>query len=281
LLKLRDGIVELYRKVATSLPPDVEEAVRAAAAAEEDGSSASSALRVVLDNVKSARERARPLCQDTGVPVFFVKVPVGLSHKEIRETIVEATRIATESIPLRPNAVDVISERNSGDNTGLGFPVIYIDESPGSTLSVDLMLKGGGSENVGLTYKLPDEGLRAVRDLAGVKKCVLDTVVKAQGRACPPYIIAVGVGAAKDQVTRLSKEQLLRKVSDVNPVPELAALERDLVHEINRLGIGPQGLGGRSTALAVKAGVNHRHPATYFVDVAVGCWAHRRGRLIW
>jgi tartrate/fumarate subfamily iron-sulfur-dependent hydro-lyase alpha chain len=114
-----------------------------------------------------------------------------------------------------------------------------------------------------------------------VKKCVLDTVVKAQGRACPPYIIAVGVGAAKDQVTRLSKEQLLRKVSDVNPVPELAALERDLVHEINRLGIGPQGLGGRSTALAVKAGVNHRHPATYFVDVAVGCWAHRRGRLIW
>jgi fumarate hydratase class I len=143
------------------------------------------------------------------------------------------------------------------------------------------MLKGGGSENVGQLYKLPDEGLKAQRDLEGVRRCVIDTVVRAQGRGCPPYIIGVGIGASKDQVTRLAKDQLMRKLNDTNPTEELAALEGRLLKEINGLGIGPQGLGGRTTALGIKVGVNHRHPASYFVDVSVSCWATRRGRLIW
>lgn len=281
MLKLRDGIVELYRKVATSLPPDVEEALRSSHSQEAEGSAAKASLSVILENIRVARDTARPICQDTGVPVFFVKVPAGLSQLALRDTIMGATRTATEKVPLRPNAVDVITELNSGDNTGAGFPVIYFEENTSSTLVVDLMLKGGGCENAGQLYKLPAEELNAHRDLDGVRKLVIDAVHKAQGRGCPPYILGVGAGASKDQVTRLAKDQLMRKLGDGNKIAELADLEGRLLEEINELGIGPQGLGGRTTAIGVKIGVNHRHPASYFVDVSVSCWATRRGRLIW
>jgi fumarate hydratase class I len=248
---------------------------------EAEGSAAATSLDIVLQNVVMARESGRPICQDTGVPVFYVKVPSGLSQREISETIVEATKTATEAIPLRPNAVDVISGRNSGDNTGPGFPVIYLEETSEGTLVIDLMLKGGGSENIGQTYKLPDPELKAQRDFDGVRICVLDAVRKAQGRGCPPYIIGVGIGASKDQVTSLSKRQLLRKLNDTNSIEELAAIEKRIARDANSLGIGPQGLGGAATVLGVKVGVNHRHPASYFVDVSFSCWATRRGRLIW
>ncbi|MDP2156791.1 MAG: fumarate hydratase [Nitrospirota bacterium] len=281
MLKLRDGIVELYRKVATSLPPDVEEALKSALPIEVEGSTAGSSLSVILENIKRARETARPMCQDTGVPVFYVKVPFGLSQNELKSTIIEATREATQKVPLRPNAVDIITDKNSGDNTGDGFPIIYLEETPSGSLIIDLMLKGGGSENAGQTYKLPLEELGAQRNLEGVRKCVLDAIQKAQGRGCPPYIVGVGIGAAKDQVARLAKEQLMRKLNDVNKSEELARFENQLLAEINKLGIGTMGLGGRITALGVKIGVNHRHPASYFVDVSLGCWAMRRGRLIW
>ncbi|MDA8432131.1 MAG: fumarate hydratase [Nitrospiraceae bacterium] len=281
MLRLRDGVVELYKKVATSLPPDVEEALRSARTAEEEGSAAASSLSVMLENVRMARENVKPICQDTGVPVFFVKVPAGLSQLDLRETIFDATRIATAKVPLRPNAVDSVTEKNSGDNTGAGFPIVYMEETRSGTLSIDLMLKGGGCENIGQLYKLPIEELGAQRDLDGVRRCVLDAIQKAQGRGCPPYVVGVGIGAAKDQVTRLAKDQLMRKLTDVSPNEALAALEKRLLAEINALGIGPQGLGGKTTALGVKIGVNHRHPASYFVDVSVSCWAHRRGRLIW
>jgi len=281
LLKLRDGIIELYRKVASSLPPDVETAIRSAYDNEPATSASASALMVILENIKRARETARPICQDTGLPVFYVKVPFGLSQNELKKTIHEATREATRLVPLRANAVDIITEKNSGDNTGEGFPLIYFEEVESGALVIDLMLKGGGCENAGQTYKLPLEEIGAQRDLEGVRRCVLDAVQKAQGRGCPPYIIGVGAGAAKDQVARLAKEQLMRKLTDSSKIPELAALEQRLLSEINELGIGPMGLGGKSTALGVKIGVNHRHPASYFVDVSFGCWAMRRGRLIW
>ncbi|MEW6675106.1 MAG: fumarate hydratase [Nitrospirota bacterium] len=281
MLKLRDGIVELYRKAATSLPPDVEDALSRAYAAETDGSDAKAVLSIILENIRVARETARPICQDTGVPVFFVKVPVGLSQVELKGTIIEATRIATEKVPLRANAVDILTDRNSGDNTGMGFPVICFEETMDSVLTIDLMLKGSGCENAGQMYKLPVEELKAERDLEGVRKCVLDTVYKAQGRGCPPYILGVSIGASKDQVTRLAKDQLMRKLNKPNPDEVLAGLEERLLTEINQLGIGPLGFGGRTTAIGVKMGVNHRHIASYFVDVSVCCWANRRGRLIW
>ena len=279
MLKLRDAIVELYGEAATSLPRDVEAALRSAYKKELKGSNAKTALFSILKNIKIAREMGRPICQDTGVPTFFIKAPAGLSHIRLKNTVLEATRTATKKIPLRANAVDILNDKNSGDNTGVGFPVIYIEEVRGNRLIIDLMLKGSGSENIGRLYRLPLEELKAERDLEGVRKCILDTLYKAQGKGCPPYIIGVGIGAAKDQVTRLSKEQLLRELEDMNEYAVLSKLEKKLLADINQLGIGPLGFGGKTTALGVKIGVNHRHPASYFVDVSVSCWADRRARL--
>jgi fumarate hydratase, class I len=281
MVSLHNAIVELYRKAATSLPADVVRALRKIRALERRGSSAALALSVILENIDAAMKTVRPVCQDTGVPIFFIRVPAGSSHLAVRSAIVTATRIATRKIPLRPNAVDIITEKNSGDNTGVGFPVIYADETKNKKLVIDLMLKGSGSENIGQIYKLPIGELKAERDLDGVRKCILDTIHKAQGKGCPPYVIGVGVGATKDQVTRLSKEQLLRKLDDVNRNPVLSAIEKTIRDDINDFGIGAMGLGGRTTALAVKVGVNHRHPASYFVDVSVSCWADRRAQLTW
>lgn len=281
MLTLRQAIVALYMDAATSLSPDVEKALKKACSKEKKGSNAGAALSIILENIQIARETARPICQDTGVPVFFIKIPAGLSHLEVKDNIIKATRIATKEIPLRPNAVDILTERNSGDNTGTGFPLIYLEETKNKQLTIDLMLKGSGSENIGQLYRLPSAELKAERDLDGVRKCVLDTVYKAQGRGCPPYIIGVGIGATKDQVTKLSKEQLLRNLEDTNEHGVLLKLERSLLNDINQLGIGPLGFGGKTTAVGVKIGVNHRHPASYFVDVSVSCWADRRARLVW
>jgi fumarate hydratase class I len=278
-MELRDAVVDLYRKAATSLPPDVEAALLSAY--KKERSVARSILSVILDNIRRARKTGRPLCQDTGVPVLFIKVPVGVSQRDIRKTIIEATRIATREVPLRANAVDVITEKNSGDNTGIGFPIMYFEETSKERLVINLMLKGAGSENVSQLYSLPHVALKAERNFEGVRRCVLDAVHKAQGKGCPPYIIGVGVGAAKDQVSRLSKEQLLRSLQDRNKNEVLSTLEKKIMHDCNKLGIGPLGLRGKTTTLGVKVGVNHRHPASYFVDVSLCCWAERRARLVW
>jgi fumarate hydratase class I len=281
MFNLHDEIVELYRETATSLPSDIEEALRLAFLIEKKGSNAGAALSTILENIKVARKTLRPICQDTGVPIFFIKIPAGLSQLKMKEEILRATRIATKKIPLRPNAVDILTDKNSGDNTGIGFPVIYFEETKNRQLTIDLMLKGSGSENIGQLYKLPVEELKAERDMEGVRKCVLDTVYKAQGRGCPPYIIGVGIGASKDQVTKLSKEQLIRNLKDTNDSKVLSNIEKSILNDINKLGIGPLGFGGKTTALGVKIGINHRHPASYFVDVSVACWADRKARLIW
>jgi fumarate hydratase class I len=281
MLNLRQGIIELYRKVARSIPPDVEAALISAREKEEEGSQAERALGEVVETIKLAREGKKPVCLDTGVPVFHVKIPKGLGHGEIRNVIMEATREATAKVPLSPNAVDILTNRNSGDNTGLGFPVIHLEESEGSSLVVDLMLMGSWSENEGRLYRLPDAGLNAERTLEGIKACVIAAVKQAGGRGCPPYTVGVGVGGTIDQVTALSREQLRRKLDDTNPEGALDELEGACLTEINGLGIGIMGLGGKSTALGVKIGVHHRHPDSYFVDVALACWSNRRGKLVW
>jgi fumarate hydratase class I len=281
LLKLKQGIVELYRKVSTSLPPDVEQALVRAHAREPEGSSAGEELARMVQIAQSARGRKHLLCLDTGVPVFHVRAPKSLGHREIRETIVEATREATRRIPLQANAVDALTNTNTGDNTGEGVPVIHIAQSEGSTLTVELSLMASGSENLGCLYSLPEEGLHAERNLEGVRRCVMDAVRLAGGRGCPPYTIGAGVAGTRDQAVSLSKEQLRRKLSDTNPREELRHLEERLLEDINALGIGPHGRGGKTTALGVKLGVHHRHPDSFFVDVSFACWSNRRGKLIW
>jgi len=212
------------------------------------------------------------MCQDTGIPVFYAKYPKDYSQIELKKTIEEATDTASEEVPIRPNAVDSLTDENIGNK-----PVIHFEES--DKLKIDLMLKGGGSENVSTLYFLPDNELNAHRNLDGVRKCVLDAVFKAQGKGCPPYIVGVAVGGSLEQVTHLSKKQLLRKIDDENPIKELNGFEKNVFDDINKLGIGPLGLGGKSTALGVKAVTSYRHPASFFVGVSLGCWAMRRQSL--
>lgn len=278
MLKLRDGVVELYKKVATSLPPDVETALKAAYEAEPEGSNAKEAIAKYLDEVTRSRQDKMPLCMGSGVPVFHVKAPKGLGQKDIERTLIDATRMATERIPLSANAVNILTNINTGDNIGVGFPRIVFEESPGETLTIELMLESATTDTMGRTYSLPDASIGANADLDGVGKCVLDTIAKSGLKGCPPYIIGVGIGASREQVTGLSKTQLRRRLQEKNPDPDLAALEDRTLGAINAL--AKEG-DRKVVALGVKIGAGHRHPNAYFVDVAVSCWATRRGKLIW
>ena len=276
---LMQAVVELLRLAATDLPSDVEAALRRAHDAEVSDL-ARSVLAVTLDNIQIARRESRPMCQDTGVPMFFVTAAEGTSYQGLADCLAEAVAVATKSIPLRSNAVDPATGRNTGTGVGDGVPIIYYRGWQEEYTVIDLLLKGGGSENIGATYKLPDVALSAERDLEGVRRAVLDAIHKAQGRACPPYIIGVGVAGTKDDSAVLAKRQLLRPLGDSSESAALAALEKRLLAEVNSLGIGPSGLGGKTSAIAVKVGAHARHPATFFVDVSFACWAHRKRRLI-
>ncbi|UCD57895.1 MAG: fumarate hydratase [Candidatus Hydrogenedentota bacterium] len=278
-MSLVSEITDLYRRMATVLSTDVYDGLVKARASEKKGSPAHVAISTIIENVGLAKSDSKPICQDTGYPVFFVTLPQNVSIPRVRAAIIEATRIATAEIPLRPNAVDSVTGKNSGDNTGTLWPLIYFDGWEKEQVLIRAMLKGGGSENCGATYKLPDARLGAARNLEGARKAVLDAVHAAQGRACPPYVLGVALGGSKDGAARLSKEQLLRQLDDMNPTPELAQLEQRLIEETNSLGIGPIGIGGKTCVMAVKVGAAHRHAASYFVDVAFCCWADRKGTL--
>lgn len=288
---LTEPFLELIRRAATDLPADVEAALRAAQAREEPGSAAAGALETILENVALARANSTPICQDTGVPIFYVHHPQGMSTRGLRAQMETAVAEATRRAYLRPNAVDSLTGRNSGNNLGIGFPTFHFEEWDEDSLKVDLLLKGGGSENVGTQYKLPyilpaspEAGgstvpLEAGRDLEGVRRVVLDAVYRAQGKGCAPGVLGVAIGADRGSGYVHAKEQLFRPVDDTNPVPELAALEERLLRECNELGIGPMGFGGKTTVFGVKIGVCHRLPACYFVSIAYMCWACRRARM--
>jgi fumarate hydratase class I len=271
---LTEHFIELIRRASTDLPPDVEAALRDAC--EEPSSAASGALETILENVALARANSTPVCQDTGTLIFYVSYPRGISVRrlcgQIETSVVEATRRAY----LRPNAVDSLTGRNSGRNLGKGFPTFHFDEWEHDHVRVDLLLKGGGSENVCAQYKLPHAPLKAGRDLDGVRKVVLDAVCQAQGKGCAPAVLGVVFGGDRGSGYVHAKTQLLRVLDDVNPVPELASLEERLLRECNELGIGPMGFGGATTVLGVKIGAYHRLPACYFVSIAYMCWACRR-----
>jgi fumarate hydratase class I len=278
---LTDDFLELIRRTSTDLPPDVEKALAAARQGEAPGSAASNALDSILENVALARRDSSPICQDTGTPIFTVRHPAGWSTRDLRQQIRKAVALATTRAYLRPNAVDSLSGKNSGDNLGdNAFPTIHFEEVEGETLTVDLMLKGGGCENVGAQYSLPHAALGAGRDLEGVRRVALDAVHQAQGQGCAPGVLGIAIGGDRGSSYLASKEALLRPLDDLNPDPALADLEARLVHQANELGIGPMGFGGRTTLLGVKAGSLHRLPASFFVSVSYMCWAHRRRRMI-
>jgi fumarate hydratase class I len=274
---LTDAIIELIRMASTELPPDVETALEKAQQNEATGSAAHGVFATIKDNVDIARKNSTPICQDTGTPIFYVQYPVDWSTRKLKEQIKNAVAEATHRSYLRPNAVHSVTGKNSGDNVGDDhFPTIHFEEVEGETLTIDLILKGGGCENVGAQYSLPDSRLKAGRDLEGVRKVVLDAVYQAQGQGCAPGVLGVTIGGDRGTSYLASKEALLRPVDDVNPDPQLDALEKRITEEANQLGIGPMGFGGKTTLFGTKIKVLHRLPACFFVSVSYMCWAYRR-----
>ncbi len=277
---LTNEILELIRRTSSDLPPDVENQLRSAVDKETPGSAARGAFETILKNVELSRKNSSPICQDTGTPIFYVKQPAGWSTLELKKQIRSALAEATKKSYMRPNAVDAVSDKNSGNNLGGDdFPYIHFDEVEGDELTIELMLKGGGCENVGAQYSLPDNRLGAGRDLAGVRKAILDAVQRAQGQGCAPGILGVSIGGDRGSGYVRSKEVLLDKIGTRNPDPRLAELEERLTAEANQLGIGPMGFGGQTTVIDTKITGLSRLPASYFITLSYMCWAYRRRKL--
>jgi fumarate hydratase class I len=278
---LTNEIIEFIRRTSTDLPHDVETRLRAAVEKEEPGSAARGALETVLKNVELSRRNSTPICQDTGTPIFYIQYPEGWSTRKLCEMIRNAMVEATKRSYMRPNAVDAIYDKNSGNNLGgEDFPYMHFEEVDGDApLTIELLLKGGGCENVGAQYSLPNNSLGAGRDLAGVRKVVLDAVQKAQGQGCAPGILGIAIGGDRGSSYAKSKEILFGKIGERNSDPEVASLEERLTNEANTMGIGPMGFGGQTTVIDTKITGMHRLPASYFVSVSYMCWAYRRRKM--
>jgi fumarate hydratase subunit alpha len=261
-----ETVVKLLRMAATTLPSDVVRALKAASDVEEGAARVQ--IETMLANLSLASQLARPTCQDTGIPIFFVS---GRCATYIREAVQRGVQRATEEVPLRPNAVDPLSRANSGDNGGPGMPPIHFDPTDSEFIQITVLMKGAGSENMSALAMLnPAQGI------LGVKQFVLDTVVRAGSRPCPPTIVGIGIGGTADQAALLSKQALLRRLDDTNGSSALAGLEAELKRALNLIGIGPMGLGGRTTVLGVKAEMAYCHTASLPVAVSLQCWAARR-----
>jgi fumarate hydratase subunit alpha len=268
---VEDVAVKLLRLAVTELPRDVKEAIRKAYR-EEESDAGKTQLKAILNNVELAEKTRTPMCQDTGVIIFYVRAGARAEGLDkIVDALRSATKRATNDVPLRPNAIDPFAQKNTGDNTGRFIPFIHWEIVPGDSVEITVMPKGGGSENVcALGMLSPGMGVK------GLKKFVVDAVINAGAKPCPPTILGVAVGGGADIAMKLAKAALLRPLDQPNPDPNLAKLEKELYEAANSTGIGPMGLGGKFTVLGVNVEYAHRHPASYPVAVAFQCWAARR-----
>ena len=274
-----ESVVQLITRTSTDLPPDVRAAMAAALVAEEPATRAGQALNIIAQNIDQAESCEGPICQDTGMPTFEVKVPIGANQIWMREQIRSAVAEATRRGKLRPNSVDSITGENSGDNLGPGTPIIHFDQWTESDIEIKLILKGGGCENTNAQYALPTELERlgrADRTLEGVRKCILHAVWRAQGKGCSPGAVGVCIGGDRTSGYMHAKEQLFRTLDDVNPDSRLAQLESEIMDEANRLTVGPMGFNGKTSLIGCKIGALNRLPASFFVSIAYDCWAFRR-----
>ena len=272
------ALLELLVKASTELPEDVASALEAGASQEAADSTGAAVMATIRENLALARERRLPLCQDTGTIHFYVTASEDFPRRAFRAAaeaaVVEATRLGV----LRQNCVESLTGHNTGNNLGYVNPTYHWEEAPEGRkgAEVTVLLKGGGSENVGIQYTLPDGALGAGRDLEGVRKCLLDAVFRAQGKGCAPGILGVCIGGDRAGGAEEAKRQLLRRIGERSNVPGIAQLEREVLAAANSLGIGPMGLGGATTLLDVFIACRTRHPACYFVSVAYNCWCCRR-----
>ena len=275
-----DSVLDLIVKTSTDLPPDVRAAMRQARDAEPEATRSSQALGIIAQNIDLAQSGEGAICQDTGMPTFEVKTPIGANQiwmkKQVREAVAEATRRGK----LRPNSVDSITGANSGDNLGPGTPILHFDQwERDDEIEIRLILKGGGCENMNAQYSLPAELAhlgRADRTLDGVRKCILHAVWQAQGKGCAPGAVGVAIGGDRTSGYLEAKQQLFRTLDDVNPDERLAALEAEIMRTVNTMGVGTMGFGGAVSLIGCKVAAFNRLPASFFVSVAYDCWAFRR-----
>jgi fumarate hydratase class I len=275
----RDSMLNLIVETSTNLPPDVRRALKDAMNREKEGSQSDFALQTIALNVDMAVTNCGPICQDTGMPTFEIKTPVGVNQIVMKKQILEAIVEATKQGMLRPNMVDSLTAKNSGNNLGDGTPILHFEQWEKPDIEVRLILKGGGCENKNIQYSvpcdLPNLG-RADRTLDGVRKCIMHAVWQAQGQGCSVGAIGVAIGGDRTSGYSFAKQQLFRELDDINPNPELAKLEAYVMENADKLGIGAMGFGGLATLIGCKIGSFHRLPASFFVTVAYDCWAFRR-----
>ncbi len=279
-MKIKDdllaSLVELIKKTSTIIPEDVHKVILETLQREKEGTTAKYAMDIIEANIKLAETKSQPMCQDTGTILFFISHPASFSEIAFMKVANKAVVFATQKGYLRQNSVDTLTGSNTTMNLGPGHPSFHFHEHKKKSVEVRLMLKGGGCENVGAQYSLPNVELNAGRDLDGVRRVILDAVLKAQGKGCGPGVLGVTIGGDRGAGYMDSKEQLLRKLGDESPTEELAKLEKEIVLMANKLGIGPMGFGGKTTLLGCKVGTLNRLPASYFVSISYMCWAFRR-----
>ena len=269
--KLKESLTQLVAETSTNLPPDVRRSLANAMRRETPESRSSLALDTIAVNIDMACEGTAPICQDTGMPTFDIKTPIGTNQIEMTRVIQDVIAEATKAGKLRENSVDSLTGKNSGNNLGPGTPVIHYEQWEKDEIEVRLILKGGGCENKNIQYSLPVEltGLgRADRNIEGVRKCILHAVFQAQGHGCSVGAIGVAIGGDRESGYHYAKQQLFRVLDDINPDPRLAKLEEYVMENANKLGIGTMGFGGAVTLIGCKIGAFNRLPASFFVSVA-------------
>ncbi|MFW6196660.1 MAG: fumarate hydratase [Thermoplasmatota archaeon] len=272
--KIEEGLVEAIKLAVTRVTGETQKALEEAREKEEK-EGAKVQLDAILENIEVGKDEERPICQDTGTQTFFVELGEDFDKPTmIKKAITKSVKRATKSVPLRPNAVDPITDKNSNDNTGRFVPAIHWDIVEGDEVTIDVIPKGGGSENMSkLTMMTPGRGLK------GVKEIVLNHVAEMAGKPCPPTVVGIGLGGGADLAMELAKKSLLRPVGERHPEKKIADIEEELYEKINELGVGPMGVGGKTTVLDVHIEYAHRHPASYPVAILPQCWANRQTKV--
>lgn len=270
------NIFELIRRTSTDLPVDVETRIKRALRREKKGSHAWWVLETILENTALARKNGVPICQDTGAMIFHVGTPVGFDTNALTAMTRAAVSKATRQGYLRKNTIDSVSGASYDTNVAHASPVFHFQEGARKTVDMRLVLKGGGSENIGCQFTLPDPNIKADRDLEGVRRCILNAVWQAQGAGCTPCVLGVCIGGDRASGYAHSKEQFIRKLGDKSSIKVLARMEDRIEKDVRKMGVGPMGLGGSSALLGVKISSLSRLPASYFVSVSFMCWAFRR-----
>lgn len=269
-------IFELIQKTSTQLPADVLKAIKQSAKKEKDNDMMKKTYDIILENVEIAEKENLPLCQDTGTLHFYIFSPPAIDRRDLIHEVQKAVKKATNDGYLRSNVIESFKEENVKDNYSQYSPIFHFEEWDKTYIDIILLMKGGGADNVSSQHSLPDTSLSAERNLDGIKKCIMHSIVKTQGRGCAPGILGIAIGGDRSLGYSEAQKQFLRKMDEDHDNKKIAKIESEIMEQANSLGIGAMGLGGDITILGANLVYLTRHPASFFVTISYSCWALRR-----